>query len=169
MFGSVLRLPMLTINAAERNDRRVAVLNRLRNAILSTYGCLEGWPRINLGPCGRFARDLCQQWNARFSEKINIVFLMTLDGSECKHIVVSLPDGNLFDGGFGVVTHAAMQMILPDIRLDEMTDFDLKWLDKWSYGLDRAYPNCPNYSDDVTWKLIADHLTQIPATNLSAA
>ena len=160
---------MLTINDAERKDRRVAVLNRLRNAILSAYGCLEGWPRVNLGPCGRFAEDLREQWNARFNEKINIVFLMTLDGSECKHIVVRLPDGNLFDGGFGVVTDAAMQMILPDIRLDEMTDFDRKRLDQWSYGLDRAYPNCPNYSDDVTWKLIANHLAELPVTNPPAA
>jgi hypothetical protein len=150
------------MNTADRHDRRVAVLNRLRNAILSTYGCLEGWPRINLGPCGRFARDLREQWNARFDEKINIVFLMTLDASECKHILVRLPDGNLFDGGFGVVSDAAMQMILPDIRLEEMTDFDWKRLDQWSYGLDRAYPNCPNYSDDVTRRLIADHLAELP-------
>lgn len=86
---------------------------------------------------------------------------MTLDGSECKHIVVRLPDGNLFDGGFGVVTDAAIQMILTGIRVDEMTDFDIKLLDKWSYGLDRSYPNCPNYSDEVTRKIIADHLNQL--------
>ncbi len=146
------------------NDSRVAVLNRLRNVLLSTYGCLEGWPRINLGPCGRFARDFREQWNARFDEKIHIVFIMTLDGSTCKHIVVRLPDGNLFDGGFGVVTGAAMQMILPGIRLDEMTDFDLERLDKWSYGLDRSYPNCPDYSDEVTRKIIADHLAELPVT-----
>jgi hypothetical protein len=156
---------MLNMSVPELNDRRVAVLNRLRNAILATYGCLEGWPRINLGPCGRFARDLRDQWNARFNEKINIVFLMTLDGRECKHIVVRLAEGILFDGGFGVVTDVAMQMILPDIRLDEMADFDRNLLDKWSYGLDRIYPNCPDYSDDVTRKLIADQLAELPMTS----
>jgi hypothetical protein len=156
---------VLNINNAELNDRRVAVLNRLRNAILSTYGCLDGWPRINLGPCGRFARDLCEQWNARFNEKIHIVFLMTPDGSTCNHILVRLPDGNLYDGGFGVVTNEALQMILPENCLDEMTDFDLRRLDRWAYGLDRTYPNCPNYSDDVTQTLIANHLAEFPITN----
>jgi len=156
---------MKDINAPELNDRRVAVLNRLRNALISTYGCLEGWPRINLGPCGRFARDLYEQWNARFNEKVNIVFLMTQDGSTCNHIVVRLPDGNLYDGGFGVVTNESYQMIIPDIRLDEMKDFDLTLLDKWSYGLNRNYPNCPNYSDDGTRKLIANHLAELPMTN----
>ncbi len=89
---------------------------------------------------------------------------MTLDGSSCTHIVVRLPDGYLYDGGFGVLTDEAMQKILPEIRLEEMTDFDLQRLDRWAYGLERSYPNCPNYSDDGTQTLIANHLAELPMT-----
>jgi hypothetical protein len=148
------------------NDRRVAVLNRLRNAINLTYGhCEGGAPRINLGPCGRFARDFRERWNARFREKVNIVFVMTRDGTYCYHVMVRLPDGSYCDGGNGVITAQALERLYPDSRLDEMTEFDLIPLDKWSYGLDRSYPACPNYSDEMTIRLIEGHLAELPMTS----
>jgi hypothetical protein len=44
-----------------------------------------------------------------------------------------------------------------------MKEFDLKLLDKWSYGLDREYPRCPNYSDETTARLIERYLAMLPA------
>src|SRR6187401_2783996 len=66
-------------SAKPLTDRQVAVLNELRDEINLTYGFVDGGPRINRGPCGRFARIFHEQWNARFKEKINIVFVMMPD------------------------------------------------------------------------------------------
>src|SRR4051812_20382036 len=46
-------------------DHNIAVLNALRDAINSVYGFREVTPRINLGPCGRFAKAFREEWNAR--------------------------------------------------------------------------------------------------------
>ncbi len=138
--------------------RHAAVLNRLSDAINAIYGYRDGAPRINLGPCGRFARDFRERWNARFSEPTNIVFVMTGDETNCHHVMVRLPDGNYYDGGNGVVTAQTVLCLYPGSRLDEMTEFDPMRLDKWSYGLGRSYPACPNYSDEITTRLIDQHL-----------
>ena len=42
--------------------------------------------------------------------------------------------------------------------IEEMKDFDLKLLDQRSYGLDRTYPECPNYSDEFTQQAIEKRL-----------
>src|ERR1043165_847751 len=55
----------------------VEILNALRNDINSKYGFRNGSPRINLGPCGRFAKAFREQWNAKFMEKVTIVFVMS--------------------------------------------------------------------------------------------
>lgn len=44
-----------------------------------------------------------------------------------------------------------------------MTKFDLKLLDKRSYGLKREYPVCPKYSDELTDKMIQRCLTAMLA------
>jgi hypothetical protein len=46
-------------------------------------------------------------------------------------------------------------------RIDEMKEFNLKLLEQRSYGLRRDYPGCPNYSDDLTTKLIESHLEEL--------
>ena len=61
---------------ATTNHKRVAVLNALRNEINENYGFERGWPRVNRGPCGRFAKIFHEEWNSRFNDKINIVFVM---------------------------------------------------------------------------------------------
>ena len=144
-------------------DERRAVLNRLRDEINAAYGFRDGVPRVNLGPCGRFAKAFREQWNARFSDKINIAFVMSGDGSQCHHVVVRLPDGNYYDGGNGVVSGTTLRGLFPGSRIDEMTEFDLKLLDKRSYGLGREYPVCPNYSDETTARLIESCLAQLDA------
>jgi hypothetical protein len=136
----------------------VEALNALRNDINARYGFRDGAPRINLGPCGRFARDFRARWNARFRDPVAIAFIMSNDGATCHHVLVKLPDGRFFDGGNGVVTDAALMRLFSDSRIEEMNDFDLKLLDRRSYGLDRTYPECPNYSDEFTQQVIEKRL-----------
>ena len=148
------------------SDRQVAVLNELRNEINLTYGFVDGWPRINRGPCGRFAKIFHEQWNARFKEKINIVFVMMPDipdGVGCDHVLVKLPDGSYYDGGGGVMSGATLlRQFGAGRRIEEMVEFDLALLDKRSYGLGRSYGLCPNYSDETTRKIVARHLGMLP-------
>jgi hypothetical protein len=147
---------------ATRPVDRTDALNRLRNEINAAYGYRDCAPRINLGPCGRFAKAFREQWNARFKDPINIVFVMAVDRDECFHVLVRLPDGNYFDGGNGVVTDRALLAEYTGGRLEEMTRFDPALLDKRSYGLNRTYPVCPNYSDELTARLIETHLSLLP-------
>lgn len=48
-----------------RLDRQTEVLNELSNEINSTYGYKDGIPRINIGPCGRFAKKAPMFHSAR--------------------------------------------------------------------------------------------------------
>ena len=149
------------------SDRHVAVLNALRNEVNLTYGFQDGWPRVNRGPCGRFAKAFHEQWNARFKQKINIVFIMmpdTPDGVGCDHVLVKLPDGSYFDGGSGVIPGPTLlRQFRPGRRIEEMVEFNLELLDKRSYGLNRSYELCPNYSDEITTTIIRKHLALLPA------
>lgn len=147
-------------------DRQVAVLNELRDEINSTYGFVEGAPRINRGPCGRFAKIFNEQWNARFKEKVNIAFVMmpeVSDGVGCDHVLVKLPDGSYYDGGGGVMSGATLLgQFGPGRRIEEMEKFDMALLDKRSYGLGRSYNLCPNYSDETTTRIVTKHLDLFP-------
>jgi hypothetical protein len=142
---------------------RVATLNQLRDEINTAYGFRDGSPRVNLGPCGRFARDFRERWNARFREEVHVIFVMADDGSQCHHVLVRLPDGNCYDGGNGVISEQALLTLYREAHLEDMTRFDAALLDRRSYGLGRAYPECPNYSDDLTRRLIDRHLAMLPA------
>jgi hypothetical protein len=153
-------------SAKPLTDRQVVVLNELRDEINSIYGFVDGSPRINRGPCGRFARIFHEEWNARFKEKINIVFVMMPDipdGVGCDHVLVKLPDGSYYDGGGGVMSGATLlRQFGPGRRIEEMEPFDLALLDKRSYGLGRSYGLCPNYSDETTTKIVASYLDMLP-------
>ncbi len=161
---------LFTKSTTAPDERRAVVLNRLRDEINAHYGCDEnGDPFVNCGPCGRFAREFREQWNARFNEKVNIVFQMSPDGSHCGHILVKFPDGSYFDGGRGVMSEQKMLTFNRGARLEEMVDFDLNLLDKrCDYllnrrcdGLDFVYPGCPRYRDDLTAQLIKKHLEML--------
>ena len=147
------------------NEPQVVVLNGLRDEINSIYGYDDASePRVNLGPCGRFAKTFREEWNARFKKKVNIVFVMGFWGTYCYHVLVKLPDRNYFDGGNGVISGTDLLRQYPfGTRLDEMEEFDPQQLDKWSYGLERNYGSCPNYSDATTTKLIKGHLAMLPS------
>ena len=143
-----------------------ATLNALRNDITARYGFRNGAPRVNLGPCGRFARDFRERWNTRFREPVTIAFIMSnADTSNCHHVLVKLPDGGYFDGGNGVVTEKFLATLYPDSHIDEMKQFDYELLDKRSYGLGRAYPECPNYSDEFTREVIEARLSELMTAN----
>ena len=58
------RGPMREMRATFQPADMVEALNALRNDINARYGYRDGAPRINLGPCGRFARDFRVRWNA---------------------------------------------------------------------------------------------------------
>jgi hypothetical protein len=158
-----IAIPKIT-TASTHSDRQVAVLNKLRNEINLVYGYKDFTsPRVNLGPCGRFAKAFREKWNARFKIKVNIVFVMSANGTHCYHVLVKLPDGNYFDGGNGVIPGPTLLRQYPiGTRLEEMIEFDLKRLDRWSYGLNRHYEWCPNYSDEMTAKIIESHLARLP-------
>jgi hypothetical protein len=137
-------------------------LNALRNDLDARYGFRNGAPRINLGPCGRFARDFRERWNARFRDPVTVAFIMaTNDASNCYHVLVKLPDGRYFDGGNGVMTASFLATLYPNGQIEEMKEFDFQLLDKRSYGLRRAYPECPNYSDEFTQQAIEKWLFQL--------
>ena len=70
--------------------------------------------------------------------------------------------GNCYDGGNGVISERALLTLYRDAHVEDMTRFDAALLDRRSYGLGRAYPECPNYSDDLTRRLIDRHLAMIP-------
>ena len=163
LLCSCRQLAVQRVTAAETlSDRQVAVLNVLRIEVNLNYGYVEGWPRVNRGPCGGFAKAFREQWNTRFNHKINIAFIMKPHGG-CDHVLVKLPDGNYFDGGSGVIPGATLlrEFRLGD-RIEEMVKFDLELLDKRSYGLGRSYELCPNYSDETTAQIIAKHLAILP-------
>jgi hypothetical protein len=132
----------------------------------STYGLDNGRPRINLGPCGRFAKLFYEQWNARFKDKIVIAFIMTPelgDGVNCNHVLVRLPDGRYYYGGRGVIqAEALLRQFGPTTRIEDMAQFDFELLDKRSYSLNRSYQLCPNYSDETTARIIEKYLSLLP-------
>lgn len=152
--------------AASRASRGTAetveALKALRNDITARYGFRNGAPRINLGPCGRFARDFRERWNERFRDPVTIVFIMSnSDASNCYHVLVKLPEGRYFDGGNGVMTGAFLATLYPDGHIEEMEKFDFELLDKRSYGLGRTCPECPNYSDEFTQRAIEKRLSEL--------
>jgi hypothetical protein len=115
-------------------------LNVLRDEINGRYGFRHGTPRINLGPCGRFARDFRAGWNERFREPATIAFIMSnRDRSNCFHVLVRLPDGRYYDGGNGLMTRKALTSRYPGGHIEEMKRFDFELLDQRSYGLGRTY------------------------------
>lgn len=130
-------------------------LNRIKVEINEEYGFEGDIPRINYGPCGVFAYLFNKEWNARFKEKVHICFIMTKDYDECDHVCISLPTGELYDGGIGV--HA--RECYKDFIIEDMKVYNHELLEKWSYGLDRTYPRfCPKFNKGFVEKVIKENL-----------
>ncbi len=145
-------------------------LNGLRDDLCARYGFRNATPRINLGPCGRFARDFRERWNATFAQPVTIVFVMAnSDPSNCYHVLLKLPGGAYYDGGNGVMTPDFLSGLYPDAHVAEMERFDHELLERRSYGLGRAYPECPNYSDEFTRRAIERHLSQLKRSGPTGA
>lgn len=135
------------------------ILDELKNEINELLGHHEDTPRINYGPCGAFAHLFYEAWNSRFTEKVHICFVMTLNRDECDHVVIRLPWGELYDGGIGIHSD---ETHLPKFVIDDMTDYDHATLEKWSYGLNRTYPRfCPDWNKEAVRKIINKHLDRI--------
>lgn len=144
-------------------DPRVEkILNQLRDEINSYYGT-KITPRINIGPCGHFAKAFYEQWNVRFSNKCNIAFIMLPDGITCQHVVVKLPDSSYYDGGNGIMTEQELYKLIGNYnqRIEEMKEFNLQLLYKRSYSPNQNYPDCPNYSDSITTIIIQNYIKQL--------
>lgn len=144
-------------------DHRVEkFLNQLREEINLYYGT-KITPRINIGPCGHFAKAFYEQWNVRFSNKCNIAFIMLPDGITCQHVVVKLPDSSYYDGGNGIMSEEELFKLIGNYhqRIEEMQELDLQLLYKRSYSSDQNYPDCPNYSDSITTIIIQKYIKQL--------
>ena len=127
-------------------------LNELASKINEWLGFHDGIPRINYGPCGVFAYEFMLAWNQKFNEKVHIVFILTQDETECDHVLVRLPTGELFDGGIGVHHD---DTYLEKFKIVDMEVYQHELLEKWSYGLDRTYPRfCPNFDRSKMKNLI---------------
>lgn len=142
------------------------VLNELSDAINKLYGFVTlpgdnfGEPAINSGPCAVFANSFFKLWNQKFSEPVHIVFIMQKNTDECWHTLIRLPNGALYDGGYGVHNE---ERYGSEFTIIDMYEYNKEVLEKHAYGLEREYPRyCPNFSVDAMERLIATYLEKIP-------
>ena len=142
-----------------------AYLDELSDEINKLYGYVNiaddnfDEPAINSGPCGPFANAFFKLWNLKFTEKVNIVFIMVKNSDECWHVLIRLPNGLLYDGGHGVHSE---EKYSGKFNIEDMIEYDLELLEKRSYGLDREYPcYCPSFSINTVEDLIEKYLNLI--------
>lgn len=151
----------------------IQILNELSNEINTLYGYVSiegdnfGEPAINSGPCAPFANAFYKSWNARFDKKVTIVFIMVPNSDECWHTLIRLPNGLLFDGGFGVHDESKYH---DKFKVEDMVIYDLNLLEKRAYGLDREYPRyCPNFSLTTVTQMIGRCLERINSNDIKEA
>ena len=127
----------------------IVLLKELSKAINKHYGYVSvegsnfGEPVINSGPCGPFANVFYHEWNKRFNEKVVICFVMETKIDECYHILIRLPNGQLYDGGTGLHDDSHYDK---RFKIEDMEKYNFKLLDERSYGLDRTFPRfCPEF------------------------
>lgn len=140
-------------------------LGELSDEINKLYGYVKitgdnfGEPAINSGPCAPFANVFFKLWNLKFTEKVNIVFIMVKNSDECWHVLIRLPNGLLYDGGHGIHDE---DMYSDKFDIEDMIEYDIKLLEKRSHGLDREYPRyCPSFSINTVQDLIEKYLNRI--------
>lgn len=144
----------------KRETKRI--LSKLKDSINALYGLYEGAPCVNSGPCGNFANLFYQKWNKRFERKVSISFVMSPDSSECYHVLIKLPNGDYYDGGNGILTRKyIVQGYNEGMYIIDMLEYNYELLEEMSYGLERPYPRCPNYSVDETATIIDLHLDEL--------
>lgn len=109
------------------NPKAHEILEKIREAINQEYGFYDGIPRINYGPCGIFAKIFFDKWNALFTNKCHICFVLTYTRDECDHITIRLPSGELYDGGIGVHSD---DDYLGKFLVEDMFNYDEKILEQ---------------------------------------
>lgn len=135
------------------------ILENIKNEINHEYGFHNEIPRINHGPCGVFAKIFYDKWNELFDNKCHICFILTYDRDECDHIAIRLPSGEIYDGGVGIHTENEYS---GKFLIEDMINFDENLLDKWSYGLDRAYPRfCPDFNREFVKNVVHSNLNNL--------
>jgi hypothetical protein len=142
---------------------RVTVLNELRDDINANYGYMSnGTPRINCGPCARFAVAFREQWKTRFRKEVTLECVLSQNRKDAGHVAIKFSDGSYYDGGNGIMTEQQFKALFPNHPIEEMVEFDRHKLDQWVGGLDHdRYPECPDYSEDLTVKIIEKHLARL--------
>ena len=140
----------------------IGYLNKLSKDINNLYGFIniekdeKSTPSINNGPCGAFANEFYIEWNLRFNNKVKIAFVMRPIPFESMHVLIKLPNENLFDGGVGV--HDIETYKKKGLTLMTMEEYDIKTLDKYSWGLNKIHPKCPSFSINKISSLITECL-----------
>ena len=140
----------------------IGYLNKLSKDINNLYGFIniekgeKSTPSINNGPCGAFANEFYIEWNLRFNNKVKIAFVMRPIPFESMHVLIKLPNENLFDGGVGV--HDIETHKKKGLTLMTMEEYDIKTLDKYSWGLNKIHPKCPGFSINKISSLITECL-----------
>ncbi len=149
------------------------ILNELSEAINKLYGFVAlpgdnfGEPAINSGPCAVFANSFFKLWNQKFSEQVHIVFIMQKETDECWHTLIRLPNGSLYDGGYGVHSE---EKYSNEFTVIDMHEYNKELLEKHAYGLEREYSRCcPSFSVNAIEQLIVTYLEQIPKNSPSNA
>jgi hypothetical protein len=153
-------------------DAVADILNKLRDDINEEFEVSEQGPRINRGPCGPFAALFYETWNSIFSDPCQICFLMAVDNPDlCYHILVKLPDGKFFDGGYGVADLAQAEEVLiknfgeGGAVIKVMDDYDEDLFDRYSGGrIKSGQPigaHCPKYSKERAKALIERRLQDL--------
>ena len=148
------------------NENTFILLNKLSESVNKLYGFLylhdvnKNFPSINAGPCGAFANEFYMQWNSRFISQVKIAFVMFQKPFESYHVLIQLPNSDLFDGGVGV--HNFDHYLKKKSELKIMEKYDLEILDKYSWGLAKNnHKNCPDFSLSKVSSLITKSLDNI--------
>jgi hypothetical protein len=95
----------------------------------------------------------------RFYNQVKIVFLTHQVLSEPNHFLIKLPNDDLFDGGLGIHKHKIYEKKY--LKVIVMEKYDLKILNKFTLGLGKKYPHCPNFSKEEALSLIVKCLDDI--------
>jgi hypothetical protein len=77
---------------------------------------------------------------------------------ESKHVLIKLPNDDLFDGGLGIHKHNIYEK---NLKVVVMEKYDLEILNKYAWGLDRKYPYYRNFSKKEALSLIVKCLDNI--------
>ena len=168
---SILLTTLISCGSMEKlgnpiSRREKGVLEDIRTDINETYGFLGDAPRINRGPCGRFAKLFYEEWNERFTRQVSISFIMSPDSLECYHVLIRMPNGDYYDGGNGILSKKKLvKKYEQGMYIIDMFEYDFELLNKMSYGLDRTYDRCPNYTDEKTKEIIETHLDRLTTSD----